>query len=84
MCSAAYGYNTNVVLTATPSTGSVFGGFVGGGCSGLSTTCTVNIIAVTNVIANYKVPPRRELPPRIRLPGSGVNKPRLTGKGSDA
>ncbi len=58
-----------VTLTATPATGSTFGGWSGGGCSGTG-TCTVSMSADQNVTAtftlNQKPPPPPPPPPAPR------------------
>jgi len=51
-CAEPYGYNTSVTLTATPSAGSTFGGWSGGGCSGTG-TCTVVMTAATTATATF-------------------------------
>jgi hypothetical protein len=50
-CSEPYLYNTTVVLTAAPTTGSVFAGW-GGACSGMG-TCSVTVTAMTAVTATF-------------------------------
>jgi len=51
-CSASFPWGSPVVLTATPSGGSVFGGWSGGGCSGTG-TCTVTPTSATTVTATF-------------------------------
>ncbi len=51
-CSASFTDGTQVTLTATAATGSVFSGWSGGGCSGTS-TCHVTVNADTTVTANF-------------------------------
>lgn len=52
-CSEAYNPGTDVTLTATPSTGSVFSGWGGtAGCSGTS-TCTTTMNAAKSVTATF-------------------------------
>lgn len=51
-CSASYAYGTAVTLKATPATGSTFGGWSGGGCSGTG-ACTVALSAATTVTATF-------------------------------
>ncbi len=53
-CSASYASGTAVTLTATPTTGSTFTGWSGGGCSG-SGSCTVIMSAATTVTATFNV-----------------------------
>ncbi len=52
-CSEVYDYNTMVTLTATPDTGSVFGGW-GGDCTGTD-PCTVTMDQARSVTANFEV-----------------------------
>ena len=51
-CQESYTSGTSVTLTATPSPGSSFSGWSGGGCSGTG-TCTVNLSAATTVTATF-------------------------------
>jgi hypothetical protein len=51
-CSKQYPNTTQVALTASPSSGSVFAGWSGGGCSGVG-TCTVTIGAAVTVTASF-------------------------------
>ena len=53
-CSAAFGANTTVNLTATPATGFTFTGWSGGGCFGTG-TCTVTMDAAQTVTATFAV-----------------------------
>jgi hypothetical protein len=48
-CSAQFSNGTQVTLTATPSAGSVFGGWSGGGCSGTG-TCQVTLASATTTV----------------------------------
>jgi uncharacterized repeat protein (TIGR02543 family) len=52
-CSETYDYNTQVTLTATPATGSVFGGW-GGACTGTD-PCVVTMDQARSVTANFEV-----------------------------
>jgi len=49
---ASYNSGSTVTLTATPSTGSTFTGWSGGGCSGTG-TCTVSMTAAESVTATF-------------------------------
>ena len=51
-CSQVYGSDTLVELTATPDTGSAFGGFFGAGCGGQQ-TCTVTMNQTRNVVGRF-------------------------------
>ncbi len=52
-CSEQYPVGTNVTLTATASSGSVFAGWSGGGCSGTNPTCTVVMNSDITVTATF-------------------------------
>ena len=51
-CSETYNQGTSVTLTATPASGSTFGGWLGGGCSGTG-TCVVVMNADIAVTAAF-------------------------------
>lgn len=51
-CTQAYTYGTRVTLTASAASGSVFGGWSGGGCTGTG-TCSVTLNAATGVTATF-------------------------------
>lgn len=53
-CSASFANGSTVVLTATPTAGSLFAGWSGGGCSGTG-TCTVALASDTTVNAVFAV-----------------------------
>ncbi|HTJ44209.1 MAG TPA: InlB B-repeat-containing protein [Kofleriaceae bacterium] len=53
-CTAQVAYGTQVTLVATPSGGSTFAGWSGGGCSGTG-TCVTTITADTNITATFNV-----------------------------
>jgi Divergent InlB B-repeat domain len=52
-CSQQYPSGTVVTLTETPSAGSTFAGWSGGGCPATNTTCTVTLGADTPVTATF-------------------------------
>lgn len=51
-CSASFPSGNNVILTASPATGSFFSGWSGSGCSGTG-TCTVTMNAAKSVSAGF-------------------------------
>jgi hypothetical protein len=51
-CTGQYDQGTEVVLTASPDTGSTFGGWSGGGCGGID-TCVVSMTAAQSVTAGF-------------------------------
>lgn len=51
-CSESYASGTSVVLTATAASGSAFAGW-GDACSGLASSCTVNMSAAKTVTASF-------------------------------
>ncbi len=55
-CSLAFATGASVTLTATPTGGSTFTGWSGGGCSGTS-TCVVTMNADTSVTATFTAAP---------------------------
>lgn len=54
-CLGEFGGNTSVTLTAAPGVGATFGGWSGGGCSGIG-TCVVTVVAATSVAATFNPP----------------------------
>ena len=53
-CAASFADGSTVTLTAAATSGSTFGGWSGGGCSGTSTTCTTSALAApTSVTATF-------------------------------
>jgi Divergent InlB B-repeat domain len=52
-CSQQYPAGTQITLTETPSAGSTFAGWSGGGCPATNTTCTVTLGADTPVTATF-------------------------------
>jgi len=51
-CSASFTANSSVTLTASPSAGSTFAGWSGGGCSGTA-TCAVTMSTAQSVTATF-------------------------------
>jgi uncharacterized repeat protein (TIGR02543 family) len=51
-CAENYDHGTAVTLTASPSVGSTFAGWSGGGCAGTG-TCTVTMTAATTLTATF-------------------------------
>lgn len=56
-CSSPFATNTNVVLTASAASGSVFANW-SGACSGTGTQCTLTFTSNTSVTANFNVAPQ--------------------------
>jgi hypothetical protein len=67
-CVAPYAPGTMVTLTATPTGGSSFTGWSGGGCSGTG-TCVVTMAAATAVTATFGGPPQTLT---VTLAGTGT------------
>jgi subtilisin family serine protease len=55
-CTNTFGSGTIVAITATPATGSVFGGW-SGACSGTAPSCTVAVARALNVSATFTTIP---------------------------
>jgi outer membrane protein assembly factor BamB len=83
-CARSYPPGTEVTLTETPTPGSTFAGWSGGGCSGSATTCAVTLTADAVVTATFSPTAGRPRAGRPTVSGSlsGVakGKPRLTLK----
>lgn len=56
ICSDSYANNTNIILSATPSSGYNFSGWSGGSCSGTG-NCTFNITSTHTVTATFTPQP---------------------------
>jgi hypothetical protein len=52
MCGGTFPPGTSVTLTASPNSGSIFGGW-SGACSGMANTCTVSMDAAKSVVATF-------------------------------
>ena len=55
-CSASFASGTVVNVSEVPGTGSTFGGWSGGGCSGTGSTCNVTLTTNTTVTATFNKP----------------------------
>jgi len=53
ICSASFATGTQVVLTETPGTNSIFTGWSGGGCAGTGNTCSVTMNGNIQVTAAF-------------------------------
>ena len=69
-CQTTYLTGTKVTLYASPSSGSNFVGWSGGGCSGTNPSCTITIAADTTVVANFE--PQKTLTVTKTGAGSGL------------
>jgi hypothetical protein len=67
-CSASFASGTSVTLTETPTAGSTFAGWSGGGCAGTG-LCTVTMIAAQSVTATFNAPVT--FPLSVTMAGSG-------------
>ncbi len=74
-CTETVNFGTLVVLTATPSVGSSFAGWSGGGCTGTG-TCSVTVNAATTVTATFTL-----LPVTLTVTPSGTGAGTVTGTG---
>ena len=52
-CSASYNYNTQVTLTAAPSSGMYFAGWTGGCATVSGNSCTASMVQAQSVTANF-------------------------------
>jgi len=76
-CAASFGGNAVVTLTATPATGSTFGGW-SGACTGYATTCTLVMSSARQVTAIFT-----SGLPRLTIVKSGTGSGTVTGAGID-
>jgi len=68
-CNESYTSGTRITLTATPSAGSTFAGWSGGGCSGTG-TCRVTMTAAKSVAASFSL--AALLPPQLCFSTTGL------------
>jgi alpha-tubulin suppressor-like RCC1 family protein len=71
-CTESYASGTVVTLTATPDTGSVFGGWSGGGCAGTG-NCVITLGAATSVTATFNLVPDAAPDAFSFVPQTGVS-----------
>jgi Divergent InlB B-repeat domain len=77
-CSAAFDQGSQVVLVASPDTGSTFMGWSGAGCSGTQ-SCIVTMNAAQNVTATFAVtPPPVRYTLNVHVAGGGTGSVRDT------
>ncbi len=76
-CSVSFVSGTLVTLVATPSPGSAFAGWSGGGCAGTG-TCSVYMNAVANVTADFTL---QQYTLSVSKPGPGSGTVTSTGAG---
>lgn len=67
-CSYNFNQNTEVTLTAAPSSSSAFSGWSGGGCSGTG-ACKITITADTTVTATFTLTKKVKLKPQVLMAG---------------
>ncbi|HEY1567026.1 MAG TPA: hypothetical protein VGF68_08420 [Solirubrobacteraceae bacterium] len=71
-CSAAFDQGSQVVLVASPDSGSTFAGWSGAGCSGTQ-SCIVTMNAAENVTATFAViPPPVQFTLTVHVAGGGA------------
>ena len=66
-----YPSGTAVKLTEAPGTGSTFGGWSGGGCSGTATMCTFNLTSNVIVTATFALAPASTYTLTVQTAGTG-------------
>jgi Divergent InlB B-repeat domain len=92
-CAASYQDGTQVTIGASAASGSSFGGWSGGGCSGTGSTCVTTLAADTTVTATFNanpvvippkppvvVPPVTNPKPKILKCKKGFKKKTVKGK----
>jgi len=67
-----YPASTAVTLAARPATGSTFGGWSGGGCSGTLTTCTLNLTSNVIVTASFTLASTSTYTVAVQTAGTGT------------
>jgi len=70
-CSESYNQGTSVTLTATPASGSIFGGWSGGGCSGTG-SCSITMNSNQTITATFNQQPQHTLTVTKSGTGSGT------------
>ena len=71
VCSKTYNQGTSVTLTPTPASGSTFGGWSGGGCSGTG-SCSITINSDQTITATFNQQPQYTLTVTKSGTGSGT------------
>jgi len=71
-CEAKYGEGAEVELKETPEPGSTFAGWSGGGCSGTSTTCTVELTTAMMVTATFNTNTKPKFLLKVDKDGAGT------------
>ena len=69
-CTETVPNGTTLIVTATPTAGSVFAGWSGGGCAG-SGTCTLTLSAATSVTATFNPVPQPPVTLTVAKAGTG-------------
>jgi hypothetical protein len=70
-CAGSFASATSVTLTATAAPGSIFGGWSGGGCSGVD-SCTVVLAASTTVEAAFSLQAATQVTLTVTKAGTGT------------
>jgi hypothetical protein len=83
-CGHVYDQGMNMVLTASPATGSTFTGWTGGGCAGSVSSCTVILSFDTQVTATFTARGTKPPPPPPPPPPKKKPAPKCTLKGGSS
>jgi hypothetical protein len=70
-CSESYNQGTSVTLTAMPASGSIFGGWSGGGCSGTG-SCSITMNSNQTITVTFNQQPQHTLTVTKSGTGSGT------------